>query len=880
MSNVPLLVDFIRTTAMAQHLPPDAAADEMRRYPTFSEEDIIEALGIIKQEMAQNIAVSIHSASTAPWYHGPRERGFWQRYRDSLITSGAPGIAELDESTTRITALLTNPGSRGQTRKGLVMGNVQSGKTRNFAGVIAKAADEGYRFVIVLAGMHNNLRQQTQNRLDKDIFWSDQWVRLTKPVGDFGNPTGGEAMFNGGNHMAAVVKKNSTRLENLINWLRAIPRETRRNVPVLIIDDEADQATPNSLEAKNKVSTLNRLLRELFAELPTATYVAYTATPYANVLINPDESADLFPSDFITTIPTGEGYFGAERVFGISNSVDPYGESTPGLDMIRIIPDEEANLLKPPSNADARNAFNPELPESLRDAVRWFLLATATRRARGQQAHSSMLVHNTHYAGPHFTIAEKLRDLLQDLRSNLDAPEWEQMWRAEIDRVSRERTTAVPPWARVRAELDTVIDAASGVKVIVDNGSSEDRLDYTGATPQTVIAVGGGTLSRGLTLEGLCVSYFTRTSTAYDTLLQMGRWFGYRVGYEDLPRLWVTQQAVDDYQFLALVEQDLRAEIESLASSGLTPEQVGVRIRTHPGRLEVTASSKMFHAKDVQLGLSGTTRQTFILDGSDPAITRRQVSAVDEMLRDEQLQPIQGREARLIARDIPAAKIAKFLWTYGADAIQGQFMRDKDLPNVRRWIEDASNNAPWNVVIVGNTVTVAADGVTPLTRMELAGHTVQTVNRAPLAGSTRDNLNFKGIMSLPDRVVDIDPEDLRGGDRSTDASMREARREHANGRGLLLIYPISGNSRPRPVTSSSGSGTRTAMKIDHDLLGLGVVFPYVMDPTGNQGSFISARMHAAFIAMDDEDDTEELLTLEDTESDADIDPLELEVPNE
>lgn len=879
MSNVNMLVDFIRNTSVSQRIPLEAAADQMRAYGNFSEEEIETAVRVLREGMAQNIAVTIHSPSTTPWYHGPRERGFWQRYRDSLITAGAPGIAELDESTTRITGLLTNPAALGQTRKGLVMGNVQSGKTRNFAGVIAKAADEGYRFVIVLAGMHNNLRQQTQNRLDKDIFWSDKWVGLTKPIGDFGNPAGGEAMFNNGNFMAAVVKKNSTRLTNLITWLRAIPEETRRTVPTLIIDDEADQATPNSLEAKNKVSTLNRLLRELFQELPTATYVAYTATPYANVLINPDESADLFPSDFITTIPTGEGYFGAERVFGISNAVDPFGESTPGLDMIRIISDEDVMSLKVPSNAEARNFYDPEIPESLVDAVRWFLLATATRRARGQHAHSSMLVHNTHYAGPHFVVADKLRDLLIELRGSLDDPGWQLMWDAEIDRVASERSIAVPPWSRVREQLTVVLDAATGAKVIVDNGSSEDRLDYAGATPQTVIAVGGGTLSRGLTLEGLCVSYFTRTSTAYDTLLQMGRWFGYRVGYEDLPRLWVTEQAVEDYRFLALVEQDLRAEIESLSSSDLTPEQVGVRVRTHPGRLEVTASSKMFHAKDVQLGLSGTTRQTFLLNGADPAITEHHKAAVKELLGDAELEsPAQA--ARLIARDVPADRVAKFLWAYGADAVQGQFMRDKDLPNVRRWIEDASNHALWNVVVVGNSMTTAADGTTPLTTMELAGHPIRTVNRAPLSGSTRDSLNFKGIMSLPDRLADIDPTVFSTGRPSTEAGIREARREHADGHGLLLIYPISANSRPRPNGSSNPRETRMAMPISHDLIGIGVVFPYVVDPTGSQGAFISARMHAAFVATDDEDDSEEFLTLEDTETDASIDPSELETADE
>lgn len=836
---------------------PEAAAEQFRTLLPDAPE-IDQALAQIRRDMDGNLAPAIRSdEARSPWYVGPRSKGNWARYKQALLDADAPGLKELDASTTRITGLLADPHRRGLQVKGLVMGNVQSGKTRNFAGVIAKASDEGYRLVIVLAGVHNNLRQQTQVRLDRDIFWADKWHGLTNPQGDFGSPPNGESLFHGRNLMAAVVKKNSFRLENLIRWLRAIPKEIRRQVPALIIDDEADQATPNSQEAKNEVSRINKLLRALMQELPTSSYVAYTATPYANVLINPDETADLYPSDFVTTIPAGDGYFGAERVFGISDSVDVHGEASPGLDMVRDIPLGDVAALKPPTNAADRDAFDPELPPSLCDAVKWFLLATATRRARGQNEHSSMLIHSTHYAGPHFAMAKRVRTLLGTLADHLDDASWREMWEAEVPRVREEASLLLPEWDAVQRELPAVIAETT---VIVDNGESKDRLDYGGDEPRTVIAVGGGTLSRGLTLEGLCVSYFTRTSTTYDTLLQMGRWFGYRPGYEDLPRLWVPRQTVLDYQFLALVERDLRTEIEVLADSGQTPHAMGVRIRTHPGRLQVTASNKMAHEHQVQMSLSGLTRQTFRLDGSDPGITERAKQAAATLLAGSDLAPVPQMPHRLIAHDIPAALIVEFLTAYGRDAIQSQFMLSRELPDVLTWITENSEQACWNVVVMGNSRTLATDDRTVLGTMTLAGHEVQMLNRAPLATGEGTDYNFKAIMSLPDRVADLDTSDLDGVDLGREALLRRIRHERAGGRGLLLLYPISHRSTPRHARLENPAQARTTFnsEYDHDLLGLGVVFPYVIDHTGKQGSFISVRPRPVFQSTDEEDESDVL----------------------
>ncbi|MDA4133823.1 MAG: Z1 domain-containing protein, partial [Thaumarchaeota archaeon] len=340
----------------------------------------------------------------------------------------------------------------------------------------------------------------------------------------------------------------------------------RRRVPVLLLDDEADQATPNSATARDQFTKINQLVRQIWAEIPTGTYLGYTATPFANIFMDPNDEEELYPADFIMDLPRPRAYFGAERVFG-REPLDDADEPDPGLDMVRDVPDEDAEALKPPTKKEERATFVPELPGSLIDAVTWFLLATAIRRARGQRtAHSSMLLHTTHYVQPHFVMQDRLDDLTNEFRVDWEAGDRTSFltsYEAEGTRAAEVATMPLPMWSDIEQELGRVL---SDVRVVVDNGESEDRLDYDrfedgDPVAETVIAVGGGTLSRGLTLEGLVVSYFTRTSNTYDTLLQMGRWFGYRPGYEDLPRIWMQPSLAEEFKFLSLIEEEIRQDM-------------------------------------------------------------------------------------------------------------------------------------------------------------------------------------------------------------------------------------------------------------------------------------------------------------------------------
>ena len=809
--------------------------------------------------MQANLAVTTavinpetYGAPGAAWYVRPEQEPSWDHYLAELRAADSPALEELDAETTQIVKLLADPMSPGSRRKGLVMGNVQSGKTRSFAGVAAKAADAGYKLVIVLAGMHDNLRDQTQSRLDAQLFDGDLWYSVTQVGQDFQAINSPEQIFARMPVVVAVVKKNIYRLDRLVRTLGRVPIQARRRLPVLLIDDEADQATPNSLAQKQSISAINKRLRDMWSLVETGTYLAYTATPFANVLIDPDEAGDLFPSDFITTIPPGHGYFGAERVFGISETVDDQGNGADGLDMVRTIPDAESSALRPPSDREARESFAPELPDSLIAAFNWFVVGTAVRRARGQRGHSSMLVHTTHYTAPHAAMRQRLDELkdqaLADIRRG-QITAFLTSWTEEATRVASEASVALPHWGEVALRLEEVVES---IDVIMDNGNSEDRLNYAGDEPKTVIAVGGGTLSRGLTLEGLVVSYFTRTSNAYDTLLQMGRWFGYRPGYEDLPRVWVADGLDDDYAFLARVEQDLRNEIESVQGSEFTPEQVGLRVRAHPGRLQVTAANKMWSANVVQIGLSETSNQTFILTSGN---TDGNLAAVEALLVDATLVPVSESGPRLIARGVEGARVSAFLQDFAVHEDQRWLANPENLANLRQWLTVNANGPVWNVVLAANSRSTTPDGTTSLGTTWIAGHELNCLNRAPLQGSTPQRLDFKAIASPNDRIADIDPILYEGAPHSTDAERRRIRRAHAAGQGLVLIYPISAHSRATTPTDDR-EPRRIDMPAGGHVLGFAIFFPAVNDATGEEGTFVSVRKtwEVPEVAEGDEDD--------------------------
>lgn len=736
------------------------------------------------------------------WYSGVGDLGVWGPLRERMRANLGDAVTSIDRSTEEIMASIAEPRVDNDKRLGLVIGNVQSGKTANFSAVVAKALDSGYKFILVLSGVHNNLRKQTQERLERDLGLEDDpsaWYKLTGVQGDFGTQHAANASSIVANHdrVLAVVKKNGGRLRNVLEFLRRIDSETMRDTPFLIIDDESDQATPDaSAKPEDDPTAINKLMRLIWAELRNGTYVGYTATPFANVLMNPNTDREalqeLYPRDFVHVMPTPKSYFGAERIFGL-NDFDSEERDAEVPDVIREIPSAEINQLAPKGRD--LSAFTPAVTESLGDAIRWFIVACAVRRVRGQhKKHSTMLIHTTHRIDPHFATREAVEAYLEPLRQRAldgDVEDFREIFIREINRAAALYTGegVAPTWPRVSDEIPNVLRV---LKLSVDNGRADesDRLSYSDQ-PQTVIVIGGGTLSRGLTLEGLFVSFFTRTSNTYDTLLQMGRWFGYRLGYEDLQRVWLSPGLEEDYRFLATVEADLRADVARMTAAGNTPSDIGVRVQLHPGRLQVTNPSKMKHAKTVEADFEGYRLQTTRFDVSNRETLDRSAREAEALFK--RIASYRSPATPTLFEDVPLEEIAPF---FRAVDVHEQFR--KIFHDAVAWAEEKLPDVGWNVF-------VPAEG-RGTDSLNVAGVQASAVRRTPIRTEletlrSSGEINIRALMAANDVVADLRaqgrvPSDVPLRTMSNDDQYGWRRNRNGGaGRGLLVIYPISRYSK-------------------------------------------------------------------------------------
>ena len=656
-----------------------------------------------------------------PWLPSKRAQirwRFWNRYMTYLERDfGMPPavVSNLDEVTRMILERLEDPEREAPwDRRGMVVGSVQSGKTANYTGLICKAVDAGYKLVIVLAGIHSNLRAQTQLRVDEAVLGFDtqksrkldtdnRWVGVGKLPGDrlvihslTSSAENGDfnkivaetiGVMVGGDPVVLVVKKNSRLLGNLLKWVLHVAatddpitgKNIVKNVPLLLIDDEADNASVNTkakpgVDEGDSVTAINGKIRRLLDAFEKSAYVGYTATPFANIFINPeaettDFGEDLFPRSFIINVKPPTNYVGPARVFGVDGDPDAGIIASDGLPVVREI-DDYVSAFPPGHRVDH---VPSELPESLKRAIRCFILTCAARRARRQdKKHNSMLVHVTRFVNVRHRVVELVRDELTGLQRRIEfgdgsrrptlTDELEELWVKEFVPVTLalgdEAGTRLS-WAQVNEQLHS---AAAKITVMPINGFAKEALDYKEheAEGRSVIAIGGDKLSRGLTLEGLSVSYFLRTSRMYDTLMQMGRWFGYRPDYLDLCRLFTTRTLVAWYRHIAFAETELRREFDYMVAAGLTPENYGLRVRTHPDGMIVTALNKMSHGRTLELSWSGVLTQTTHL-------SKEQTKLAANLRATEALLGAIGQPSAGVGRDtrvwnnVPASEIAKFV---------------------------------------------------------------------------------------------------------------------------------------------------------------------------------------------------------------------------
>lgn len=757
------------------------------------------------------------------WYLGPdSSAATWNGFRKHLEDMGRPAevIHEVDRASTGILSLMDRPSKDKFRTQGLVVGHVQSGKTQAMAALLAKAANTEYRFFVVLAGLTDVLREQTQARLTSDVTSRDptQWHVFTSHDSDFSEPAQSGFQFTPGVSQLAVVKKNGGVLRRLKAKLRNTREIDRSRMAFMIIDDECDQASVNASAYIDRMTAINKLIRELLDLMPKSAYVGFTATPFANVLIDPvvhhGRMPDLYPKDFIYPLDAPKAYFGAEKLFGRSAlGVSGFEDEVDGFDMIRDVPQEEVSSLKPAGAAD-RDTFTFEITSSLSDAIDYFLLCVACRFLRGQDSeHSSMLVHTTYFTAVHERIAAKIREYLLDIDAGLRAgskqilARFQSAWDKERDRVppggfGRAPTAfseLLPLLPRVLAELE----------VKVENSRSESRLDYRKEAPRRYIVVGGNVLARGVTVEGLIVSYFLRTSNQYDTLMQMGRWFGYRPGYEDLPRLWMEQSLRQSFRDLAAVEAEMRMALKVYHEQQVTPLDFAVKIKQIPG-MAITARSKMHHAQSCEVSFGGTHLQTtrfrrdldWLKSNWDAGSSLIEVAAKGDRI------PTPNRPSCAVFTKVPFREVIRFFGTYSVHPTHVHMEGSSMAEYIRSMVGKGKTLlSEWNVAVIGATDN------------DLSERDLGPLGKVPL--NTRTSLqdvgidaDIKALMSKQDILVDFaEPPDLAW------EEAKKKRKENGSP-PLLLLYPVDRNSAP-----TAGRTNRTRLNAPADVLGIGVVFP-------------------------------------------------------
>ncbi len=719
-------------------------------------------------------------AGHVAWLEAARKKDWrlWQRYREWLERDlPLDAIDALDRSTDGVLGLLEDPRREGDwDRRGLVVGHVQSGKTGNYTGLICKAADAGYKIIIVLAGLHNNLRAQTQMRLDEGFlgYATAPLAGDTAPIG-VGEIDGDPAIrpnyvtnrTNNGDFSTAisrnlgispeqrpwlfVVKKNKTVLTRLLAWVRNHVADSKdqetghrlvTKLPLLLVDDEADHASVDTGEQvfdeqgkpdeNHSPTEINKLIRRLLHSFTRSAYVGYTATPFANIFIHErgatrDEGPDLFPSAFIMNLAAPSTYVGPARIFGLRGTNGRDG----GLPLVRVVSDHQdaagAGGWMPQghkSNYSPPSVTAEGVPASLRTAILSFLLACAARTVRGQgNRHCSMLIHVTRFNAVqtevHRQVADLMRGITQRLQRRIDSARlvedlrtlWVEDFLSATAAVrSRIEDPSIRPvsWDQIAEVLP---DVASDIEVRMINGTAKDALDYVdnAAKGLKVIAIGGDKLARGLTLEGLCTSYFLRASRMYDTLMQMGRWFGYRPGYLDLCRLYTTSDLVDWFGHIADASEELREEFDLMQASGGTPRDYGLKVQSHPV-LMVTSRLKMRSAKTLMLSFSGQVVETVAFH-RDPGVLRDNLKALhslidvvgapDEAPKIERIRAgVKHQWEGALWRSVPADRITTFLAAYKThpDAYK------TDARLLAEFIESMSKGGEltsWTVAVLG-----------------------------------------------------------------------------------------------------------------------------------------------------------------------------------
>lgn len=765
--------------------------------------------------------------------YNPKESGSWDR-RGMVVGHVQSG------KTSNYVGLINKATDAGYKVIIVIAGTISSLRRQT-----QERIDEGYvgrsSSAFLLNKAENRIRGVGKYTVSTEIYPLTSSNYVKNDEGDFSIKIAKNSNIPiGKNPVVFVIKKNKTILENLIHWLSNDTNIKYVNgqpklfdVPALIIDDEADAASVNATKDINDIKTINKLIRTLLNVFDQNTFVGYTATPYANLFIPQDYNdelttivkgktyfigEDLFPKDFIINIIAPKNYIGAAKIFGLENPIT--GVSHEPLNVFRVIDDYDPPFYRT-INKNNKDDLPEYLPESLETAIKSFILTCAIRRLRGhEKKHNSMLVHVALYVKWIDRVALLVNERMKDFKNYINANdsqflnELEELYTNDflpttenvIENIDyKDSRIELHDWASVKTELKK---AVSKIEVRAVHGTRSttnleyhniDEIDYSRyENGLSVIAVGGGRLARGITLEGLSTSYYLRTTRMYDSLMQMGRWFGYRPGYVDLCRLYTTETIYEWFNHITMATEEMRYDFDEMTTRNLKPKDFTLKVRNHHGLLAITSVAKLFWAQNISMSFSGSNPQTYLLLKDQKTILNNfnNLKNLFERLgfpKDENIITKRNKVRYLLYRNVQIELLTDFIENYKINipSINNQVISDY----IKK--QEANKNInEWNICIVSNTSEKALlydDGVVKIPEnrkeYETQKYTLSANGKEiELVCSVRNQTEYSELYKITknqiDDVVDRQVDLLENGI----GSIKERRANE--GKGLLLIYAL------------------------------------------------------------------------------------------
>lgn len=846
---------------------------------------------------------------------------FWKLYKRFLLKEenmDFSSLNQLDEVTLpKIMNKLGNPKddlNKQRVRYGLVIGDVQSGKTSTYGGLICKAADAGMKVVILLAGQTETLRQQTQERMEEDIVGYtirnddnnntdtslvgvghlDGYSRIVTAYTSFqddfkvGRDRTMASLEAASSLVMFVVKKNVPVLKRMYKWLtnKNQPLNSQGKLPysLLLIDDEADNASINTKKPGYEPTATNSIIRKLTEAFMNSNYVGFTATPFANIFINPDkdesmETADLFPKDFIYVLPTPHPYIGALRIFAEPNDENPcYGDCNymlkyitdivePTREQFANMPEERKRL--GPLTYYHKTDWRGILPESFDNALKCFYLANVIRDLdNDKNAPRTMLVNISRFKDVHSYVKKQIQDMVakdyNEILCNFSG--------------IKKKDVSLPLYQKLKRlfechynncgydvdivlEKNNLLNAIEKIRTIVVNGSreaKEDTPDYKSNPSLRIIAVGGLALSRGLTLKGLMISYFYRNTATYDTLMQMGRWFGYRPKYDRLCQIWITNTSANWYREVAESTEELKEELDRMNSQDFSPKDFGLRIRRDNIALEITARNKMRSAIPIKEYMSfwGNIFETpyfshDIKDNKHNASLSRHF--LQSILDDGGVFTKAGNSVSLVTHNVSVHKVLDFLSQITVSTFNRRFPIDKIIENIESGLEDNDDLLNWDVAVIGGQG--ATYEIIPGLALKKALRTISEWN-----GSVYGFTNHGVVGGNNDGRIGLEEPELIQNDYFNKENCRTVSSrtwfKYAKRNPILFLYPIF------PINKESAEG---ALKLyfennsNDPIMGYAVGFPGFGHPEAEERQYFIDVVYQRIVEEEDGDvDDEDL----------------------